>query len=496
MKVLTVKQMKDLDLYTMNDFGIASSVLMENAAAECARIIIENHEDGTSVVVFCGSGNNGGDGFVIARWLFNYGFDVVVAQCGKEEKMTPEAKHNLNLCRKLCIEIIDVSDMDLLEVNAAEIPETDINIDALFGIGFKGVVKGHYRYLLSMINESSAFNYAIDIPSGINADTGEGIEYINADVTITMAYPKCGHFLREGILASGELYVVDIGIPPQLEDRFAYNCSLHTDFLRMNRYRFGHKGDFGRVAIIAGSRGLTGAAVMASNAALRSGSGLITLFHPAGLEDIFEIKLTEVMTKAIPEKNGLPDGDALCDLLAGYDCVLIGPGIGVSDYSEELVKKVLDTVVEPVVIDADGINIVAKNPEILRNAVSESILLTPHIGEFRRLISENIDDTINQLLDFTSEFNVNVLLKSAVSIFSDGESCVFEKSGNDGLSTGGSGDVLAGIIISFIGQGYCMKDAAVSGSYLLGSTSEILSEYRETASITPGDIIQGLMLKK
>ena len=496
MKVLTAKQMKELDHFTMNDFGIESSVLMENAAAEAARIIIENHEDGTSVAVFCGSGNNGGDGFVIARWLHNYGFDVYVLICGKEDKMTPETKHNLELCRKLMIEEIDLTDHEALDENAINIPDAELIVDALFGIGFKGAARGHYKDLFYIINESSAYVYAVDIPSGINADTGEGILYVNADATITMAYPKCGLYLREGLSATGELYIVDIGIPPMLEKEFNLNCSFYTNFLKLDRLKFGHKGNFGRVAIIAGSRGLTGAAVLASKAALRTGSGLITLFHPSGLEDIFEIKLTEVMTKVIPEENDLPDCKELIELLSGYDCILIGPGIGVSEYSKKLTECILSGIDKPIIVDADGINIIASNPDLLLNAKSDKILLTPHIGEFRRLIKKDISDTISQLLNFTADYSVNVLLKSAVSIFSDGEVCMFEKSGNDGLSTGGSGDVLAGIIISYIGQGYCIKDAALSGSNLLGTTAEKLTEYRETASITPGDIVQGLLLKE
>ena len=233
---------------------------------------------------------------------------------------------------------------------------------------------------------------------------------------------------------------------------------------------------------------------MASRAALRSGAGLITLFHPEGMENIFETQLLEVMTYTIPDVSKVERFTKFIKKLNSIDTLLIGPGIGTSDETVELVKKVLQTWNKPLVIDADGLNILSENQTILKLISGKSVILTPHIGEFARLakkdISEILADPLGELNNFIKKYKCNILLKSATTIFSDGKTFVFDISGNDGLASGGSGDVLAGIIVSFLGQKLPLEDAAISASFLMGKTAEKLAEVRKPVSIIPSDIIE------
>ncbi len=281
-------------------------------------------------------------------------------------------------------------------------------------------------------------------------------------------------------------------------NKFPLKGKLATDenVLFPYRSRFSHKGNYGRVGIIAGSPGFTGAAILASKAALRSGAGMITLFHPLGLETIFENQLLEVMTFTIPLPHFKEDTEEFVNKLNSMDILLIGPGIGRSEEMVELIIKITKSWNKPLILDADALNIISDNKKILDDIAGKQVLLTPHIGEFARLCDATIDEiaknTLRSLQDFVEKYKCNVLLKSATSIYCDEIEIVFDITGNDGLSTGGSGDVLAGIIASFVGQQLSLKDAAISASYLMGETAEKLAEIRKPASIIPSDIIENI----
>ncbi len=388
------------------------------------------------------------------------------------------------------IEIIPIESADFV------LSEFDLIVDAIFGVGLKGTVSGWRTNVMDKINSAEKTVVAIDIASGVDANTGQAEVAVEADFTLTMANYKYGHFLGKGREKSGDTLVVDIGIPTTVYEKFPPKAKLVTSE-NVNyplRSRFSHKGNYGRVGIIAGSPGFSGAAIMAARSALRSGAGIITLFHPAGMEQIFESQLLEVMTQPLPLVRG--DKEGFFNKLNTMDALLIGPGIGTTTQKKELIADILKFWRKPLVLDADALNILSRSRNLLDKIVDKPVVLTPHLGEFARLCNKSIADIqadpIKELMEFTQYYKCNVLLKSATTIFCDGENLIFDVSGNDGLATGGSGDVLAGIIISFLGQKLDITNAAISASYLMGETAERLAEIRKPASIIPSDIIEGL----
>ncbi len=502
MFILSREEMYALDKYTIEKKGIPGKELMESAGKGCSEFIHQELlKPHSKVAIFCGSGNNGGDGFVIARYLKNWGYKISIFLLGNPDKMSPETLENYESCRDLKIDITQINNAEI------ELSEFDLIADAIFGVGLQGTIKGWSADLIEKINTSGKTVVAIDIASGVDANTGQAEVAINADHTLTMAAYKYGHFLGKGREKSGEVKVIDIGIPEELYEKFPPRAKLITDdnVKYPERSPLSHKGDYGKIGIIAGSPCFSGAAIMASKAALRSGAGLITLFHPAGMELIFETQLLEVMTYTIPKfpfslsrrsetKTERGDKEGFFKKLNSMDVLLVGPGIGTSKKTTELIKKILEMWEKPLVLDADGLNILSENEDILKLIMSKPVILTPHIGEFARLakkaVSEILADPLGELENFIKKYKCNILLKSATTIFADSESFVFDISGNDGLATGGSGDVLAGIIVSFLGQKFLLKDAAISASYLMGRTAEKLAETRKPASIIPSDIIE------
>ncbi|RLC51127.1 MAG: bifunctional ADP-dependent NAD(P)H-hydrate dehydratase/NAD(P)H-hydrate epimerase [Candidatus Cloacimonadota bacterium] len=502
MHILSREEMYALDKYTIEKIGIPGKELMENAGKGCSEFIRKNLlQSESKIAIFCGSGNNGGDGFVIAKYLKKWGYSPTIFLVGNPEKMSPETLGNFNLCEDLNIEILHFQNLETWNDFNISLSYFDLIVDAIFGVGFKGVVRGWLAQLIEEINNSGKTVVAVDIASGIDANTGQAEIAVKADYTLTMAAYKYGHFIGKGREKSGFVQIIDIGIPKKLYRKFPPKASLVTEktVKYPRRSPFAHKGEFGRVGIIAGSPGFTGAAIMASRAALRAGAGLITLFHPSTpeLNIIFESQLLEVMTFAIPknDENHI-DYDKLWNKLSTMDVLLVGPGIGTAENTANFIETIFRNWTKPLVIDADAINIIAQHPKMLNLISEKPVLLTPHIGEFSRLINKNIEEiltnSIEEVEKFTKKHKCSILLKSSTSIFSDGKSLVFNISGNDGLATGGSGDVLSGIIISFLAQKLSIKDAAVAASFLMGKTAEKLAKFRKTASIIPSDIIENI----
>ena len=499
MFVLSREEMYAIDKFTIENVGIPGQKLMENAGKGCSEFINDLITPGSKIALLCGSGNNGGDGFVIARFLHKWQHFPEIFLMGSTNKMSPETLINYNKCEELGIPI------NKIEKELDDLSEFDLIVDAIFGVGLKGEVRGWQADVISKINESEKTVVAIDIASGIDANTGQAEIAIESDFTLTMAAIKYGQLLGEGREKSGEVLVIDIGIPDDGFLQFPIKGKLATceNVVFPNRSRFSHKGEYGRIGIIAGSSGFTGAAILASKAALRAGAGMITLFHPAGLETIFETQLLEVMTHKLPllrgeESNSL-DSEGFSEFftkLNSMDVLLIGPGIGRSKEMTNLLKQIFANWKKPLVLDADALNIIADDKDILNNFSGKQVILTPHIGEFARLCDVTTIDMqsnpLQYLHDFVIKYKCNVLLKSATSVYCDETGFIFNTTGNDGLSTGGSGDVLAGIITSFIGQKLSLKDAAVSASYLMGEIAEKLAETRKPASIIPSDIIENI----
>jgi NAD(P)H-hydrate epimerase len=483
--VISREDMYSLDKRTMNEFGLESQVLMEVAGLKSTQKILEIYNvKNYSFLLMCGQGNNGGDGFVIARWLINSSANVTILFVGNEDKMSPETLNNYRLCQTLGCTFLELNDFLATEINSHTIV-----IDALLGIGFQGELKETFARVIDKVNRGNTPRIAIDIPSGVNANTGEVNLAFNADYTFTMAAIKQGMLLNSAPAYCGKVEVIDISIPDQYYQELDFFANIHNNLTFPKRFNNSHKGDYGKILIVAASPSFSGAAILCSKACVKAGAGLVKLLHPQGMETIFESSLTEVMTKGISEDL------QLSEYLDWSDVVLIGPGLGQSLEAEKLLTKILHEYHKKLVIDADGLNLLAKNKQLLLETKAQ-VLLTPHLGEFSRLIDKSLAelklDTIKYAREFIQEYPVSLLLKSAKSIYLDQNRAMFNIRGNDGLSTGGSGDVLAGIITAFIGQKMEIADSAINAAYYLGYMVEKMSETQNSFSIIPTEIINNI----
>jgi NAD(P)H-hydrate epimerase len=501
--IVTTSQMKNIDFRTINEFGTPARVLMEMAGKGCADTIADmlGIEKLSSTIILCGHGNNGGDGAVIARWLRLYDFDIdiIVLVVGKGN-MSPETQANLKQCKDLGIDVLECPEEEQAAVLLSVIKAGAVVIDAIFGIGFKGTVNEHISNIFQIVNNSGALVVAIDIPSGMDADTGICQSSINAHHTLAIGSYKYGHFVGPNSDRCGELMMIDIGFPPAYYVDEGVGAVLEErDLETPPRDPRGHKGTFGKVYIFGGIQGFTGAAVLAARAALRSGAGYVYVMHRPELGDLYAQKLTEALCVAIPESQpGIPDTKAILKILENADCVLIGPGFGKDDYSYTILNAVLQGYFSFLVVDADALNIISEHRELLPHVEYPTVLLTPHWGEFCRLaectMEELSENFIQILFGFVEEYKTKVLLKSHFTVYHDRDRTILATSGNDGLATGGSGDVLAGIIASFKAQGMGMRMSSINASLLMGKTASHLAKKRGTPSILPSDIIDNLFV--
>lgn len=500
--ILSAAQMRELDRKVIEEFGIPSLVLMENAGKGIAELIARDFlkHFRLSAVVLCGRGNNGGDGAVIARWLKIWGYDVRIVRVGSGE-VSPDARINFALCDKLDIPVFHCQNIDQLAELPAFMQDSSTVIDAVFGTGFKGDLDDFHKSFFITILQIGMIFLAVDIPSWVNADTGLARIENAVNATYAIGAYKYGHFVGFGKTWCGKLELIDIGIPRSYFEQIK-PAQLITQVTAMypERMGFAHKGTYGKVMIFGGTLGYTGAAVMAANSALRSGAGLVYILSRFETADIYAVKLTETICLCITEsdKDQLPIKKDLLEDLADADCVLIGPGLGLDDYAMKLITIVLENCECPVVIDADAITLISQNPVLYRHLSKKNLLLTPHVGEFSRLAGVDLEalisDTMGHLSRFVKKHHAQVLLKSSTTIYYDETVTTVNISGNDGLATGGSGDVLAGIIASFIAQQMSIPDAAINASYLMGETAQMLEVKRATPSILPRDIIENLFV--
>lgn len=521
MYILSKDQMTALDKATCREYNMSSELLMEIAGKSCYDRINDicslKNLTNKAFLIICGTGNNGGDGLVIARWLVQNDNKCSILILGNPDKMTSETHNNYLRCLKLNIPTQIIQDISTLNELSFE---ESIIIDAVFGIGYKGDLNDFYIYTFTLLQKYSLLTFSIDIPSGINAENGMGNSAsIKADYTLTMANPKYGHFLNSGKEYSGILDTIDIGIPHFLYSQVKPLVSLLDVAKRSYPKRFlsSHKGDYGRIAIFAGSDSFTGAAVLCSNACLKSGAGLVTLYYHESLRGRYDANLIEVMKKTVNTHDQIPDQVFLSNELRSSDCILIGPGIGKSEYALNLLKTVIELSENKIlIIDADAINLLSENAYLLDSIKNRNVVLTPHLLEFSRLIDKSpleiSEKSLEYLHNFVEEMGITVLLKSSVSICASPDTMIFINKGNDGLSTGGSGDVLAGIIAAFSAQNYkyfiknnssanasdlktLLTNSVASAAYLLGETAEYLNKTLDTPAITPTEIINNLFKK-
>ncbi|MEZ0536251.1 NAD(P)H-hydrate dehydratase [Caldicellulosiruptoraceae bacterium PP1] len=499
MYVLDSKQIKEIEKKAIFEVGIPEEVLMENAGFSVFEEIIKDYPNlrQKKVAVFCGPGNNGGDGFVCARYLINKVKELVVFLLGENKSKTSSIF--LNVLKNIGTNIIILEDVnDLINIHFEHF---DIIIDAIFGVGLSRTIEGIYKDVIDKINNSYSYVYSIDIPSGICADTGNILGCaVKADKTITFTMPKLGSILYPGAFFSGTLIVKDIGIPEDIIDSYDNilidEHNLHVS--KLYRYHDTNKADYGRLAIIAGSKFYQGAANLCSNAAYRSGCGLVYLFSPKEGLDLKPNKLDEIITIPCESNDGILNFEHFMkysDLLSKINVIAFGPGLTISKEIVEILRYIFNNLEIPIVIDADGINVLSElNTELLKYKAPK--ILTPHILEAARLLKVDKEEIKNNPLyyaEFISKrFNCICVLKSSRTIVTDGNKKFININGNPGLSKGGSGDVLCGIISSFIAQGFEPLEAAKLGTYILGLTASLLSEKKSLQAMTPSDIIENI----
>lgn len=503
MKVVTSQQMREIDRKAIEENNLFGLILMENAGLRIFQNLKKIYADLRlkKVIIFAGSGNNGGDGFVVARHLYNYGVKVKVFLLAPFNKIKGEAGENLNIIDKMGVELIETETTKFEEIQEA-VQNYDLIIDAILGTGLQGRVTGLKAKIIDLVNVAGKEVVAIDVPSGLDADTGklEG-PCIKATHTITLALPKIGLLLFPGASYAGKVTVEDIGIPSCLLKNNKIKTNMVTREIVKSllpfRATYSHKGSFGKVLILAGSVGMTGAAYLASEAAMRSGAGIVVLGIPRSLNPIMEVKLTEVMTLPLAEteKQSLGEDveETILKLMKDFSVLGMGPGISLELETQRLVRKIIEKSNIPLVVDADAIYAISKDTNILKK-IKVPMVITPHPGEMAKLVNKDTDYILNNQLDITreiaQEFGIVVVLKGARTIIANKEGEAYINVGdNSGMATGGSGDVLTGIICSLIAQGANNFSAAIAGVYIHSLAGDLARDIKGERGMIAGDIL-------
>lgn len=509
MKVLTGGQMRALDQKSIKEVGIPGIILMENAG----RGVVE-HMSGffPSMVsgrigICCGGGNNGGDGFVVARHLMKRGLRPEIFLFTDPKRVCGDAKTNLNILFKIGGRVYVISDENSFEAYKGSIKQCDIIVDALFGTGLRPPVTGLLADVIQYINQLHKDVVSVDIPSGLGADSPHIVgPCINAALTVTFALPKVSHLLPAASNNVGELRIVDIGIPDFLINETPYAMMTLDDTLLAPllkvRLSDTHKGDYGHCLILAGSEGKTGAAYMAAAAALRAGAGLVTLGIPQSLNEIMAVKLTEAMTLPLsetPDKTiSAKAWQKIVDFLPRVNSIAVGPGLSQNQETGELVQRIVTEIKMPMVIDADGINLLAGRFDLVRESGNAPIL-TPHPGEMARLIGCKTADLVSNRLEIVKEQAVDkgcyLLLKGHNTLIVNPKGEIFINStGNPGMASGGMGDILTGMIAGLIAQGYSKEDATLLSVYLHGLAGDIAVKTKCEECLLATDLFDTLPL--
>ncbi len=505
MKVLTAEQMQTIDRRTIEEIGVPGVVLMENAGRGVAEAIIERFSstEVACALVLSGKGHNGGDGYVVARHLLDRGWQVQTLVLGPRDAIRGDAKINLvalENCGGLITYIDDAAGLDSFLNSCGDFT---VLIDALLGTGLCKEVAGLFRSTIEWLNAQQAPVVAVDIPSGIDASNGRVLgSAVRASLTTTFAYPKIGLTSYPGAGYVGELVVVDIGIPAMVAKDVPDDCLLigqaEARQLLPSRSLEGHKGTFGHLLVVSGSRGKCGAAVMSAESGLRGGAGLVTLACPQSVQPGIASRLTEVMTAPQLDNDGelsLLAYDDLLALAADKQALAIGPGLGSGHQVHDLIQRLVRDTSLPVVIDADGLNALCGQLSILHNQRQRQLVLTPHPGEMARLTGLSSDeiqaDRFKVCRDFAMQNGVTLVLKGARTLVASagGRVCI-NPTGHAGLASGGMGDVLTGLIGSFLAQGLNAFDAAVLGVYLHGLAADRLLPEFGNAGLLATDVMR------
>jgi len=505
MKLVTAAQMRELDRRTIEEVGVPSLVLMENAGRSTYLVLRREFPDLRGpVAVLAGRGNNGGDGCVVARYAANAGLPVFVLLFASREQVAGDARVNLEILFRLGVEVVEVTGAEAFREQLPRLAQAGVLVDALLGTGLNAPVTGLLAEVIAEVNRLPVPKLAVDIPSGLDADTGQVLGVaVRAGVTVTYGLPKLGQILPPGRELTGRLWRVDISIPPQLTEALPLELAEARTLapLLPPRPFAAHKGTFGHAVVLAGSVGKTGAAALACEAALKVGAGLVTAAVPESLNDILEVKLTEAMSLPLPEAPGTRAlGRAalapLSAFLADKTAMALGPGLGTHPETRELVAELVRTLPVPLVIDADGINCLAEAPGCLTEAAGPRIL-TPHPGEMARFFRTSPAQVQARRLEIAREVAAAhrciVVLKGAQTVCAapDGRLCL-NPTGNPGLASGGTGDVLTGILGGLLAQRLPAWDAARLGVYLHGLAADYLAAELGPRGFVAGDLLRTL----
>jgi hydroxyethylthiazole kinase-like uncharacterized protein yjeF len=490
MRAVTAEEMAEMDRTAIEVLGIPGVVLMENAGRGATEVMWHYFPglEGKRVAVLAGGGNNGGDGFVIARHLWQKRVAVKVYLLKKRENYEGDAKVNLEIIEKIGVQVEEYFDNKSLAGLKRRLAQADLLVDAILGTGLNAPVRGFYREIIDMVNELERPVLAVDLPSGLSATSGVPLGVcVQASVTATFGLPKVGQLVTPGCKYVGHLEVVDIGLPRSVTEAAEppglwLEASDLAPLLR-SRSLVSHKGSFGHVLVVGGSVGKTGAAAMAGLGAARAGAGLVTLAVPTSLHGLMEVKVTEVMTEPLAETAdqtvatvALP---RLYALLKGKQALALGPGLSVDAETVEVVLDLVKNCPCPIVIDADGINALVNRLDALKRARAP-LILTPHPGEMGRLVKCSAEEVQNKRLSlvqsFSEQYGVTLVLKGARTLVGGhGGRLAINSTGNPGLASGGTGDVLTGLIAGFLAQGLSPFDAACAGVYCHGKAADRLA---------------------
>jgi len=494
MRVLNAAQMREADRRTIEDIGIPSLVLMENAGRQVVAAIEAVHADllDRHVAVLCGRGNNGGDGFVVARTLLQRGVGVSVFLIGQVSDVRGDARVNLDILGRLGVTVVEIADGQAWELHLSEVRDCNLIVDAIFGTGLNQPVHGLIGSVIADVNASGIPVVSIDLPSGLSADTADPIgDSVEAGTTVTLAAPKLPLVLPPAENRAGDIVIADIGIPTGVIDavdgpRVELLTRSGIRELITPRTPDSHKGDYGHVLVVAGSVGKTGAAHLAAMGALRSGAGLVSVATPAACLPIVASMAPEYMTMA------LSDVEALIEM--ARDVIAIGPGLGQAPDTRAFVKSLVEQATTPLVIDADGLNAFANDPDRLTGREGRDVIITPHPGEMARLVRMSTDEVQGSRLDIARNFavahHVYVILKGHRTLIATPDEKVFiNPTGNPGMATGGTGDVLTGMIAAWLAQLLDAEGACKVAVYLHGMAGDLADGDNGDVSLIASDLI-------
>jgi NAD(P)H-hydrate epimerase len=505
MYLVSSHEMAEMDSRTIHEFGLPGHTLMENAARGAIDIFCRHFPDFSNkkICAVCGKGNNGGDGFVMARYLAGK-CHVEVFLAAEKKALSGDAETNLLLLEKNGINVSEIISEDDIYAFEKKAEKYDIFIDALFGTGLNAPVRGLPEKIINIINNSDASVFAVDIPSGLDSSTGRPTgTVIRADVTATFGFPKIGHAVYPGAGLCGSIEIVDIGIPDCVSSSPEPLTSLVTlkkvSAFFTARNPEAHKGSNGHVLVIGGSAGKSGAPLMTAHSALKTGSGLVTLAVPSSIRS-HAVSVPELMTEALSETDDGCIADisdsVFIKMSEGKKVLAIGPGMDMGAGTPDFLFRVMSLSQTPMVIDAGALNIIAEQPGFLKK-ITQPIVMTPHPGEMARLTgrttSEIQENRMAIASEFAAEYGVCLVLKGAATIIAmpDGK-VMINRTGNPALATAGTGDVLTGIISGLIAQGIRPYDTAYAGAYIHGKAADILLSSTGCHLLTATDIISGI----